>query len=83
MQFKLDRDIELLLTGGTLGASLVYFLMLKARKKMVHLVIEDLNLRTDLINWIVSEGVYLEEDDFFSQYKEKAMFVKIVTNRVT
>ena len=40
---------------------------------------DEINMRTDLINWLSSEGVYLDAEDFWPAFSERAKFINIVT----
>lgn len=64
--------------GWLLGGIGTYFLLMGARRDLILKMLDDVNLRTDLINWIVTVGVYLPEEEFTQQFQEKATFINIV-----
>lgn len=38
---------------------------------------EELALKTEFINWLIAEGIYLEAEEFFPICTEKAKFINI------
>lgn len=53
--------------------------MVKMKKQWI----EEVNVRSDLLNWMVEEGIYMDGEDFFPQYQEKAKFVNVITEHTT
>lgn len=75
---NLDNTNAFLL-GTVIGGVCVSTFQLWLRKKIVDHLIDDINIRTDLLNWVVSEGVYMEVDKFWPMYNEHATFINIVS----
>ena len=77
---RAQREFKFLIFGMCLGGVLVYDYLSNIQKQLNDRFVDECNLRTDLLNWITTEGIYLEEDEFFPQYTERARFINIVTH---
>lgn len=79
MQIETANDVALVGLGILIGGLLATSHMLVRRKREVDGLVDEMNLRTELINWVITEGVYLEGEQFFPQFSEKASFINIIT----
>lgn len=74
----MDRDLKVALFGVVVGSTYTYMLMRISKQKVVVRMLDDINLRSELLNWITQEGIYLTNEEFFDQFHEKATFINIV-----
>lgn len=65
--------------GMLIGGITISRINQKATQKEVNRLLDEMNIRTDLINWIATVGVYLQADEFWEQYKERAIFINLVS----
>ena len=69
------------LLGFTMGYVIATCYMVGTKAELREALIDDINLRTDLINWIVQEGILLDAGEFRTTFAEKAEFINIVRTR--
>lgn len=53
--------------------------MVKMKKQWI----DEVNIRSDLLNWMVDEGIYMDAAEFFPKYQEQAKFINLVTEDTT
>lgn len=79
IEIKSKNDYRILTMGIIIGAAIIFDRMQRLRKKQLYRMMDDMNLRTDLLNWVSQEGIYLGADEFFPQFRERATFINLVT----
>lgn len=82
MNVKVKEDWPIftagLVAGGLIFGSIMYNFMLNGRRAFINRLIEESTLKTELLNWMVEEGIYLEGEEFYPQYQERAKFLNLV-----
>jgi len=84
MQFKIEtqKEADLICVGAVLGGTVVglttFFVMRNLRKGFVRNLISNMNLKTELLNWVISDGIDMERWEFEREFKERARFLMLV-----
>lgn len=69
-----------MVVGATLVATVAYVFIAHIHRKNRRML-ENVTLKTELLNWIVKEGSDLERWEFKKQFEERAKFI-IITEQV-
>lgn len=86
MRLKLDNEREetFFIAGAAIGGFLsglaMWAISSQLHRYKLQKIISSMNLKTELINWIIKEGINLDRWEFEKEFRERAQFVVIVHN---
>lgn len=69
------------IVGVAIGFTFGYLYQLGSKIVLKEALDSDIIVRTELINWIVTDGVRLDPDEFRKKFAERATFINIITTR--
>lgn len=79
-----EREENFFLVGMTIGGLIIggftFIMMRGLHRQYLRKLVSSVNLKTELINWIITDGVNLDRWEFEKEFNERAKFVIIAHN---